>query len=64
MWTENGGNQQLWKIEPVGSTYKIINVHSGKALEVAGSESYNGANIQQWDYYGGDCQLWYLTLLN
>lgn len=38
--------------------YKIINRHSGKALEVHGWSHDNGANVVQWDNHGGDNQLW------
>jgi hypothetical protein len=34
--------------------------HSGKVLDVAGISMANGAQIQQWDYLGGDNQKWRL----
>lgn len=42
-----------------GSTYEIVNVNSGKALDSAGT--WDGANVQQWSYGGGDNQKWVLT---
>ncbi|PTY07108.1 hypothetical protein DB347_07280 [Opitutaceae bacterium EW11] len=42
-------------------TYKILARHSGKALEVAGLGTFNGSNVQQWGYWGGDSQRWVLT---
>lgn len=62
-WDKNGGAQQQWKIEPVGDAFRIINVNSGKALDIAGGSWENSGNIQQWDYYGGSNQLWYFTKL-
>ncbi len=38
--------------------YKIVSVHSGKVLDVAGLSTENGANIYQWEYVGGDNQMW------
>lgn len=43
------------------SFYKIINVNSHKAIEVKNYSRDNGAEICQWDFHGGDNQLWKLT---
>lgn len=43
--------------------YKVVARHSGKALEVAGQGTANGANVQQWSYWGGDNQKWTLMHL-
>ncbi len=48
-----------------GRDYKIINVHSGKCLEVADSATHNGARLQQWqcvDHAPG--QLWRLPYID
>jgi len=56
-----GGDNQKWKLEPVGDGYyRIIAKHSGKCLDVRGISTDNGANIIQWDYWGGDNQKWKL----
>ncbi|WP_415383246.1 RICIN domain-containing protein [Halosimplex sp. TS25] len=39
-------------------TYQITNVNSGKALDAAGSS--DGSNVQQYDYWGGENQQWYV----
>jgi beta-glucanase (GH16 family) len=41
-------------------TYRITNVNSGKALEVAGGSSAtaDGDNVQQWSWNDGDWQKW------
>lgn len=41
--------------------YRIINQHSGKALDVSGFSMADGGNILQWDYVGGDNQRWTLS---
>ncbi|MBL0385125.1 RICIN domain-containing protein [Tumebacillus sp. ITR2] len=45
---------------PVGYqyTYKIVNVNSGKVMDVDGSSSYNGGQLDQWDYLGIPSQKW------
>jgi hypothetical protein len=41
-----------------GNTYKLLNRQSGRALDIAGSATANGANAQLWDSYEGANQLW------
>jgi len=38
--------------------YRVVSVKSGKVLDVAGGSLINGANIQQWDWWGGPNQKW------
>jgi hypothetical protein len=38
--------------------FKIINVNSGKAIEVASGSTANGAKVQQNDYTGAARQQW------
>lgn len=38
--------------------YRLIAKHSGKALDVNGCSTADGANVQQWPWTGGDCQRW------
>lgn len=38
--------------------YSLINVHSGKALEVDAWGTDNGSNVTIWDNHGGANQLW------
>lgn len=45
----------------INGTYRIVPVHSGKALDVAWCEAVNGANLQQWDWLNNDCQKWTIT---
>lgn len=42
-----------------GRLYSIVNVTSGKALDVAGGSRVNGAAIQQWGYGGSGNQQFY-----
>ncbi len=53
---DNGGSTG-----PISTgTYQITNVNSGKALDVADSSTDDGANVQQYDYWGGENQQWYV----
>lgn len=38
--------------------YVIRARHSGKALDVVGGSTENGALVHQWDYFGGNSQQW------
>ena len=38
--------------------YRIINKHSGQALDVAGLSTEDGANVHQWPYLGNHNQQW------
>lgn len=44
-------------------TYRLSAKHSGKALDVSGCSTADGANVQQWPWSGGDCQRWDLNHL-
>lgn len=57
-WDCHGGDNQLWRLVPVGNYYKIIAKHSGKCLDVSGASRSNGADVIQSDCHGGDNQLW------
>lgn len=43
-----------------GGTYKLINVNSGKALDVAGAGTTPGTNVQIWTDNGTGAQKWTL----
>lgn len=60
-WDCNGGQNQQWRLVPVGSYYRIVARHSGKCLDVTGASRVNGAQVIQWDCHGGDNQLWSLV---
>ncbi|MBB6130649.1 cellulase family glycosylhydrolase [Mucilaginibacter lappiensis] len=63
-YTGTGGNNQNWLIQPTDNGYyKIINVNSGKALEVtlgtnAAIPFRNGSAVDQYTYSGGKNQQW------
>ena len=44
--------------------YVITNRNSNKSLDINGSSMLDGANVIQWDYWGGNNQLWNLHLTN
>jgi beta-glucanase (GH16 family) len=64
-YTRNNTAAQQFKLEPVSAGwYTIVNVGSGKALEVYNQYFWlNGTKVQQWDKYTGDNQLWSLEAL-
>ncbi|MGZ3763073.1 MAG: cellulase family glycosylhydrolase [Mucilaginibacter sp.] len=59
-----GGNNQNWLLQPTDNGYyKVINVNSGKALEVTlgtnpATPLRNGSAVDQSDYIGGKNQQW------
>lgn len=52
----NDTTTPVTELEP--GTYYITNEASGKALDVSGVSSSNGANVHQWAYGGGLNQQW------
>ena len=52
-------NQRWWVDEQSDGSYKIWNQETQLALDGASSTT-NGAPLIQWDWNGGDQQLWYL----
>ncbi len=65
-WQYLGGANQKWNIVPTGGGYfEIVNVNSGKVLDVTGGGAAlaNGLTIQQWDYMGGYNQQWSIVPL-
>ncbi|GAA3979509.1 hypothetical protein GCM10022210_33240 [Mucilaginibacter dorajii] len=62
-YSSTGGNNQNWSIQATDNGYyKIINVNSGKALEVSSPSTTtsltNGTSVDQWDYTGAKNQQW------
>ena len=62
-YSGTGGNNQNWSIQATDNGfYKIINVNSGKALEVSSPSTTtsltNGTAVDQWDYTGAKNQQW------
>ncbi len=65
--SQTGGVHQRWTITPVsgaayGTYLKFLNVNSGKALDVYGNSTADGANIEQWTSNGGNNQQWSLQI--
>ena len=62
-WSDNDtadpNDWQYWHLTHIADGYyTITNLLTGMYLEVAGASSANGANVQEWEYNGNDCQLW------
>lgn len=43
-----------------GLKYRFVNAHSGKVLDVSNVSTGDGANVYQWNWGGGDNQVWQL----
>jgi hypothetical protein len=53
LWEDNGGAHQRWRLVPVGEgehEYAIMNVHSGKALDLWDGSQRDDAQIVQVGY--------------
>ena len=59
LFSDNGGNHQLWKIrQNSDGTYFIINKASGYYLDLEGENTNNGTNVSQHPYNGNNNQRW------
>ena len=57
-----GGESQVWQIISVTPTYKkLLNVRSGKVLDIVDMSDENGAPAQLWEDVNGDGQQWKLA---
>ena len=54
--TTGGGSGSTGSV--ASGTYRITNVNSGKVLDVSGQSTSDGANVQQYSYWGGSNQQW------
>lgn len=56
-WTWNQSAAQRWRLDSnAGSRYQIVNVGSGKCLDVEGRSNTPGARITQYQCHGGENQ--------
>ena len=60
LFTANNGkaNQQMYLHHVGNGYYAIMNMKSGKYLDVEWDKCVSGANIQQFTFNGHDNQLW------
>ncbi len=62
-WNE-GIQHNRWNLVTLNNGYfKIVNVQTGKVLDVTGSSTANGAKVIQWGSNGGNNQQWKLVSL-
>jgi hypothetical protein len=60
-WTCGAGDNQKWRIEPVGTgLYKLTAVHSGRVMGVGASGMADGTKVVQWDSVNVADQKWYI----
>lgn len=50
LWAKNNKNNQKFKIEKDGNSYKIAAYHSGLSMDVRGGSATSGTNIQQYRF--------------
>jgi maltoporin len=61
LWNTNGGANQCWQlVSNPDSTYRLLNEHSGLALQFAKTVETNGTALQQSEWCGLDSQKWRL----
>lgn len=62
LWSDLSNNAQKFRLIKLSNGYwSIINVNSGKAVEVAGASTTDGAKLQQNSYRGDLNQQWQLV---
>jgi alpha-amylase len=59
-FTEGDGSSDSGAPVQDGGTYRLVNVNSGKTLDVEGGTgaTANGDDVHQWDYFGSANQHW------
>lgn len=58
-WEENGAEHQKFRLQSCGDEkYHIISEADGKALDVAGGDDDDGAELIKYDLHGGENQQW------
>lgn len=56
-----GNPNQVWHFQRQSDgSYKITNLYDNTALEVQYEDKKSGANIATHEWWGGDCQKWYI----
>lgn len=59
LYTNENHDNQKFNIRYLGNGfYQILNINSGKSLDVENSGQTNGTNVLQWEYKGSTNQLW------
>ncbi len=70
-WEDNGGNNQLWRIEATDvakNRYRLVAFHSGQVLDANmpddNKDLKNGTKIMQWNWNGSCNQQWDFVPVN
>lgn len=59
--TCTGASNQRWRFEDLGDdTSRVVNVNSGKVLDVADCGTADGTAVRQWTWLNNACQQWRL----
>ena len=58
-----GADNQKWKLVKSGSYFGIVakSANDAAGLDVYEWSKENGGAIKQWEFWGGECQLWKIT---
>jgi hypothetical protein len=56
----HGGGNQIFRVQPSGSSFAIVAAHSGKCLDVAGGARVSNAPVTQYRCSSGTNQQWIL----
>jgi hypothetical protein len=51
----------MWRVVGVGDAVQLVNVGSGKAIDVPGQSTSPGTQLIQWSSHSGANQLWTLS---
>jgi hypothetical protein len=62
IWPSNNHNCQKWTVKPADDGFlKLLNVNSGKSLDVQNNSTANGAAILQYTDISGNNQHWLMS---
>merc|ERR1712080_743004 len=55
LWDKLEGSNQMWKLDTKG---RLLNKKRNEALDIFGSNEYDGAKVTAWTPHNGDNQKW------
>jgi hypothetical protein len=64
-WDCYGGTPEKWRLDVTSTIngvnyYEVVNMNSGKCLDVPNGSTDRGVELQQWTCWSGDMQQWAL----
>ena len=61
-WPRTGNPNQLWRLQPYNSTWRLVASRSGQCLNVTGGGSTPATALIQWPCSGDANELWSLHM--